>query len=927
MSRTGADGPSRRTFLRGTGGAVAVATIAPAEAVQAATGQTTGEDDGVPRTTIQVTVNGTRHRVAVQDRWTLVELLRDDLRLTGTKIGCDRGECGACTVLLDGRAVYACSQLATWVDGKEVTTVEGLEQNGDLSTLQQAFVDGNGPQCGFCTSGQLMSATAVLAENATPTRDEIQQGMTGNLCRCSNYNALVEAVQAAAGTRAVDHGMPAVGLGGFSPLSTVGPPTARVDAVERVTGRATYSGDVMLPGTIYGRVLRSPHPHARIRRIDVSRAEAYPGVKAVITHERAPIVWGAGSVSGGRQYNDQVKDVSRHRRYLFNNPVRFVGDPVAAVAAVDRHVAEEALRLIEVDYEPLPFVLDPEAALEPDAPQVWPEGNLAPDIENRVGPMVTTLGDVDVGFEEADQIFDDRYSTAFVHDAQMERRTCLAHWEGEKLTLYTPTQGVSNCRHDTARDLGMPDDQVRIVCKFMGGGFGNKNQNQDADLIAAVLAKQAGAPVALELSRNEDWLGMHGRWPTVQYYRVGVKDDGTVTAIDLRGYSGMGGYRKNSGGISGIELYGCPNVRREVFPVYTNRTTSGNFRAPTYPQGFFGIQSMMDDVANKMGIDPVEFVLKNAQGPGGAIEYTNYTLDECIAEGAAQFDWSSRWRTPGSDTGPLKRGAGMSFMLFRSAPGRSSAIIRVDAGQQYTLFVGVTDIGGGAKTTMGLIAAEALGVPLSQVQVVSGDTDRCPYSVGESGARTTVMTGTAVVEAARDLTRQIADRGMPTGESVLIASATPDPSTDGKTRNCFGAHFVEVEVDTALGHVRITKYVAVHESGRIINHQTAKDQIRGAVIQGIGQALHEDLLYDPRNGQPLTPGFYGGRHMTHLDAPDIETTFIETDDGYGPFGAKYVGESGIVLAPAAVGNAIFNAIGRRMKDLPITRDKIIEALS
>lgn len=922
MDRTGADGPSRRTFLRSTGGVVAVATIAPAEAVQAATGR----DDGVPRTTIQVTVNGTRHRVAVQDRWTLVELLRDHLRLTGTKIGCDRGECGACTVLLDGRAVYACSQLATWVDGKEVTTVEGLEQNGGLSTLQQAFVDGNGPQCGFCTSGQLMSATAVLAENATPTREEIQQGMTGNLCRCSNYNALVEAVQAAAGTRAMGQGASAVGLGGFSPLSTVGPPTARVDAVERVTGRATYSGDVMLPGTIYGRVLRSPHPHARIRRIDVSRAEAYPGVKAVITHERAPIVWGAGSVSGGRQYNDRVKDVSRHRRYLFNNPVRFVGDPVAAVAAVDRHVAEEALRLIEVDYEPLPFVLDPEAALESDAPQVWPEGNLAPDIENRVGPMVTTLGDVDVGFEEADRIFDDRYSTAFVHDAQMERRTCLAHWEGEKLTLYTPTQGVSNCRHDTARDLGMPDDQVRIVCKFMGGGFGNKNQNQDADLIAAVLAKQAGAPVALELSRNEDWLGMHGRWPTVQYYRVGVKDDGTVTAIDLRGYSGMGGYRKNSGGISGIELYGCPNVRREVFPVYTNRTTSGNFRAPTYPQGFFGIQSMMDDVADKMGIDPVEFVLKNAQGPGGAVEYTNYTLDECIAEGAAQFDWSSRWRTPGSDTGPIKRGAGMSFMLFRSAPGRSSAIIRVDASEQYTLFVGVTDIGGGAKTTMALIAAEALGVPLSQVDVVSGDTDRCPYSVGESGARTTVMTGTAVVEAARDLTQQIADRGMPTGESVLIASATPDPSTDGKTRNCFGAHFVEVAVDTTLGHVRITKYVAVHESGRIINHQTAKDQIRGAVIQGIGQALHEDLLYDPRNGQPLTPGFYGGRHMTHLDAPDIETTFIETDDGYGPFGAKYVGESGIVLAPAAVGNAIFNAIGRRMKDLPITRDKIIEAL-
>ena len=482
----------------------------------------------------------------------------------------------------------------------------------------------------------------------------------------------------------------------------------------------------------------------------------------------------------------------------------------------------------------------------------------------------------------------------------------------------------------------MPDDKVRIVCKYMGGGFGNKNQNQDADLIAALLAKAAGAPVVLELSRHEDWLGMHGRWPTVQYYKVGVRNDGTVTAIQLRGYSGMGGYRKNSGGINGIELYGCPNVERRVYPVYTNRTVSGNFRAPTYPQGFFGIQSMMDDVAYRLGLDPVDFVLKNARRPSADVPFTNYTLDECIAQAAARFDWKTRWRpVPGSDAGPIKRGAGMSFMLFRSGVGRSSAIIRVDARARYTLFVGVTDVGGGAKTTMGMIAAEALGVPLSQVEVVSGDTDRCPYSVGdtdrcpysvgESGARTTVMTGTAVVEAARDLTRQIAEKGLPTGQDVRIASTTPDPSTDGKLRNCFGAHFVEVEVDTALGHVRITKYVAVHESGRIINQQTAKDQIRGAVIQGIGQALHEDLLYDPRNGQPLTTGFYGARHMTHLDAPEIETTFIETDDGYGPFGGKYVGESGIVLAPAAVANAIFNATGRRMKDLPITREKMLGA--
>ena len=327
-------------------------------------------------------------------------------------------------------------------------------------------------------------------------------------------------------------------------------------------------------------------------------------------------------------------------------------------------------------------------------------------------------------------------------------------------------------------------------------------------------------------------------------------------------------------------------------------------------------------------MDPVDFALKNMRRPTEQQQYTNYSLEECIAQGRELFDWESRWRPePGSDPGPVKRGAGMAFMMFRSGVGPSSAILRVSSDERYTLFVGVTDIGPGAKTTMALIAAEELGVPLSQVEVVWGDTDLCPYSVGESGSRTTTMTGYAVVQAALDLKSQIAEKGMPRGDDVLIASATPTPSTQGQRRMCFGAHFVEVEADVQLGHVRITKYVAVHESGRILNPLPAKDQIRGAALQGVGQALHEDLLYDPRNGHPLTAGYYGGRHVTHLDVPEIEVTFIETDDGYGPYGAKTVGEAGIILGPAAVANAIFNTIGVRMKDLPITRGKILEALA
>jgi xanthine dehydrogenase YagR molybdenum-binding subunit len=328
-------------------------------------------------------------------------------------------------------------------------------------------------------------------------------------------------------------------------------------------------------------------------------------------------------------------------------------------------------------------------------------------------------------------------------------------------------------------------------------------------------------------------------------------------------------------------------------------------------------------------MDPVEFILKNmTRKAGDQLPYTTYSLEECIRKGADIFEWKKRWKSvPGSDPGPIKRGAGVSFMAFRAGLGRSSAVVRLHGDGKYSVHVGVTDVGAGAKTTMGLIAAEALGVPLSQVEVVWGDTDRCPYSVGESGSRTTIMTGYAVVEAARDLKKQIAEKGMPKGDDVLIGSATPSPTLQGKVRSTFGAHFVEVEVDAELGRARVTKYLAVHDCGRIINPLTARSQIKGGATMGIGMALHEDLLYDRRTGTPLTPGYYGARIATHLDAPEIDVLFIESDDGLGPFGAKSMGESSKVPSPAAVANAVANAIGVRMKDLPITRDKIVAALA
>ena len=700
----------------------------------------------------------------------------------------------------------------------------------------------------------------------------------------------------------------------MTPLKSVGHPTSRIDALKRVTGGATYTGDIQLPGMLYARVLRSPHPHANIRKIDLSKALALPGVKTILTHENCDIVWSSGD--------------TRNKRFLFNNPVRFAGDAVAAVAAVNRHIAEEACRLIEVDYETLPFVLDQEDALKPGAPEIQPGGNLSPNNQGKREPDTNIRGNIEKGLSEADHVFSDEYRSVHINNAQMEIRASLAHWEGDKLIVHASTQGISNCRTDIAKDMKIPPEKVEVICLFMGGGFGNKNQCHDFDLMAAELSKRAAAPVKVEFTRKEDFTAVHGRWPTKQYYKVGFKQDGTLTALQMRAFSGMGPYRKGAGDISGMEVYQCANVERTVSTVHTNMAVSANFRAPAYPQGVFGIESLMDDVAATLNMDPLEFRLKNMTREFRDTQaYTSNGLEQCLRQGAERFEWKKRWRTPNSDPGPIKRGVGMGMGMFPSSLGRSMAILRVDSSGTYHLHVGVTDCGTAAKTTMALIAAEAMDVALEKVQVVWGDTDTCPYSVGESGSRTTVMTGQAVVDAAKDLKNQIATKGMPKGNDMLTATADSNPVLRDAARYAFVAHFAEVEVDTETGRVHVTKFVAAHDSGRIINPLTAESQVKGGATTGIGMALHEELLYDRRTGLPLTAGYYGARIMTHMDAPDVEVIFVQTDDAYGPFGAKTLGEPTIIPTVAAVANAFFNATGKRIKDLPMTRDKVLGVLA
>ena len=381
-------------------------------------------------------------------------------------------------------------------------------------------------------------------------------------------------------------------------FSVVGKRIPRIDAYERVTGQAQYTGDIQLPGMLYARVLRSPHPHAKIVSIDTSKAEKLPGVKAVIHHGNAQVPWSSGGHT--------------HPRFIFNNPVRFVGDAVAAVAATDRHIAEEALGLIDVKYEKIPHVLDPNEALKPDAPKISTDGNLSVGKGNFSAPIEESWGDLEQGFKEADRVFEDTYITKHTNNAQLERRVSVAKWDAGKLTVFASTQGVSNARTDIAQDFGLPLSKVRVVSKYMGGGFGNKNQAQDYDYMAAVLAKVTSQPVKLEFTREDDYIGMHGRWSSEQHYKIGVKKDGTITAVQLDAVTNMGAYRKQSGNLSGTDFYQIPNFKKLIKPVRTNTVVAANYRAPAYPQSVFGFASFLDQIAYELGINPLDMFMRTA---------------------------------------------------------------------------------------------------------------------------------------------------------------------------------------------------------------------------------------------------------------------------------------------------------------------------
>ncbi len=748
--------------------------------------------------------------------------------------------------------------------------------------------------------------------------------------------------------------------------SVIGKSLPRLDAFEKVTGTAMYTGDVKLPGMLYGRLLRSPHAHARVIRLDATKALAYPGVVAVIGAADVPQkAFNSAAISA---VTPPPYEVVKDQR-IFDNVVRYVGDPVAAVAASSVEAAEEALALIEVDYEVLPAVFDSEEAMEPDAPLVHEAAE-----NNVVSHLNMTMGDLESGFAEADLVIEETYTTSRQKQCQLELNACLASLGDDgKLTLWTTCAMPHLARLMIADIFDLAPEAVRVITLNIGGGFGSR-LGLVAEPYAAALARRTGQPVLVEVPRREDFYGTESRHPCVIKMKGGAKKDGTLTALRATAIVNTGAYATHGHDVMGIlggtmrRLYAPSTFSYDGYAVYTNTPVAGAYRGYGGPQGLFALECHLDMLAKGLGLDPLEFKLMNAVKPGtkdlaSRRPITSHSLEECLRTGAKAIGWDPAPHP--QKAGALRKGMGMGCFIWvsgtggsRRTPDVSEAALDFDESGRIRLYTGIADPGTGAKTALMQIAAEELGQTLDSLVLVAGDTDATPFDIGSHASRTLYVGGGAVLGAARMLRERIlaraadmleaspADltlapghvqvRGVPSRSVALAQVATsaqeagnPLEATyrhDPSNAPPFGAQFVELEIDEETGDTRVLRVVASHDVGKAINPALVEGQLEGALHHGLGYALTEELLEDPATGKTLNPGFTDYRVATAMDMPPIEPLLVEVPDETGPFGAKGVGENGMLVTAAAVANAIYDATGIRLRDLPITGEKIRAAL-
>ncbi|MFF7778341.1 molybdopterin-dependent oxidoreductase [Streptomyces tanashiensis] len=886
----------------------------------------------------------------------------------GVKKGCDAGDCGACTVHVDGEPVHSCLYPAVRAEGRAVTTVEGLASpDGELHPVQQRFLDAQGYQCGFCTAGFLMTTAALEAERGCAhddgKLDDLPRAFKGNICRCTGYRAVEDAVRGVKHTERPCAGE-AVGRNLGAPA---GP--------EVVTGRARYTFDVEVPGLLHMKLLRSPHPHARIVAIDTAAALRVPGVHAVLTHEDAP-----ATLYSSARHEHPTEDPDDTR--VLDDVVRYVGQRVAAVVADSEQAAEEGCRRIEVTYEQLPHVTDPEAAMRPGAPRLHgdkgPEARIARAANNVAGEVHGEIGDVERGFAEADVVYEETFRTQRVQHASLETHGCVAFFEpkedgtGERLTVRSSTQTPFLTRRALCALFGLPEDEVRVVAGRVGGGFGGKQEMLTEDVVT-LAALRLRRPVKLEYTRAEQFYGATTRHPFTIGIKVGARADGTLTAVRMRVVSNTGAYGNHGPAVmfhsvgESFAVYRAPHKKVDAWSVYTNAVPAGAFRGYGLGQVTFAVESVMDELARRLGMDPLVFREKNVIGPGEAmhspigeeedLHIASYGLDQCLSvvRRALAEDRSAEEAPEGWLVG---QGTAMA-MIATGPPGGHYADARVSllSDGTYDIAVGTAEFGNGTTTVHQQITAGALNTTADRLTIRQSDTDVVRHDTGAFGSAGTVVAGKAVLLAAQSLAerlRTLAARhsGVARHLCVLGAEAVDcagrsvtlkelyeaghalgaaeelaaDGHWGGSPRSvAFNAQWFRLAVDPDTGEIRILRSVHAADAGKVMNPMQCRGQVEGGVAQALGATLFENVRIDER-GEVTTAAFRRYRLPQYADVPRTEVHFTETSDAIGPLGAKSMSESPFNPVAPAFANALRDATGIRFTELPVTRDRVWRAL-
>ena len=959
---------------------------------------------------INLTINGFTTEFSISTGDSLFSVLRN-AGYYSIKFGDEQGLSGVDTVLMDGDPINSSLILAAQAEGHKIVTAEALgempeqgwKKSAGLHPLQLAFIKTGAIQCGYCTPSQLLAAKALLDKNINPSEEDIREALSGVLCRCTGYLKPVEAVLLAASmmrneTPVIAYTNTMIKVDSKSSLQVVGKSEVKSDAIKLAQGKPAFTADIDMKGMLHAKVLYSPHAHARIKNIDTSKARSLSGVEAVLTWQDIPRV--IFSTAGQSDPIPGPLDT-----FSLDNKVRFVGDRVAFVAAESAEIAEKAIKLIKVEYELLEPILNPSNSQLDSAPILHdeiefvnfadsdPKKNLAAEIR-------IDIGNVEKGFSEADEIIEGDYEVSKVQQAHIEPHIVVTYWDADdRLVIRTSTQVPFHIRRVLAPVLKIPVKRIRVIKPRIGGGFGGKQEILIED-IAAHLTIATKKPVFLEYTREEEFTSSRSRHPMKIHMKTGVKKDGTITANEMIALSDTGAYGCHALTVTGntghksMALYvgdgeyrKSPNIRFYADVVYTNTPPAGAYRGYGVPQGFWPLERHMEKIADKLGLDPLAFRLKNAihagenhpfstawnEGREPRPEVINTVgLEECVKQGKLAIEWDQKynnqnWHETGNisisgrnkmKNSSIRKGIGVAMVMQGTAIpylDMGGASIKMNDDGSFNLLVGATDLGTGSDTVLGQMAAEILGVPLEDIITYSSDTDFTPFDKGAYASSTTYVSGTAVVQAAKQVAERIKIRAAellkvsdhnqiklsdrkalsPDGQYISLAEIALSTLHHFKQEQImavssyvaekspppFGAQFAEVSVDIETGQVTVDQLVMAVDSGQIINPSTAFGQIEGGMTQALGYAVCEEMVYD-KFGNAREKDLASYHIFRSNEMPILKSIFVETREPTHPFGVKAVAEIPLDGVAPAVGNAVRDAIGIEIDKLPITPEKI-----